>query len=224
MMILLLIMICITMTTKTTGKVVYNRIRKELKEIPSDIQNNANEILLQYNRIRIIPPKVFFNLTKCKVINLRNNELHTIEFDGLKGLKKLKQLYLQNNKLTFIGFGTFQGVRKSLQFLNVDHNLLSTVKPATFTCFIKLRWLFLEYNSLTLLDARLFQYVRKSLEKLHLYGNWFLRKIHPNALQGLKVEMLNVENSQIEIIQNDTFLGVDNPINHIKHIKFLAMQ
>lgn len=95
-------------------------------------------------------PHAIFSLTNLQELDLKSNNIQTIEeIISLQHLKLLTCLKLWHNKITMISSPI--GQIKSLESLYLSHNKLESLHPALFS-LPKLRYLDVSHNSITVLQ------------------------------------------------------------------------
>ncbi|CAH8498302.1 unnamed protein product [Schistosoma turkestanicum] len=67
-------------------------------------------LILSYNKLRELPPRIFEKLTNLKTIVLSYNNLQCIHPEAFHGLSNLRVLILQGNNISIIPEGTFNGL------------------------------------------------------------------------------------------------------------------
>lgn len=153
-------------------------------------------------------------------LNLDNNQLHTIGRDAFKGLHKLKKLNLQRNFincLTDCSFITYGATLKSLIFLDLTDNVITSHNNnAQFrgNVFPKLRTLILKNNRIEVLQPGMFDQLG-TLKVLDLTEN-HLHTIEPGTFQSLHSlhKLFIQESKHLRILSNGTFRGLRN-LHHL---------
>ena len=78
---------------------------KGLMNVPDGISADVTHVYLDLNFISEIKMNTFSHLKICIILNLTNNEIHTIEDGGFNGLLRIHVLVLNDNKLTSLTHG-----------------------------------------------------------------------------------------------------------------------
>jgi len=85
--------------------------------------------------------------------------------------RSLKYLDLYCNSLSSITEHTFSGLWYSLEGLNVENNVISSISGQAFSGFQKLKDVNLGYNQVSILPSKTFTYLTASGCWVYLYGN-----------------------------------------------------
>lgn len=117
-------------------------------------------------------------------MNLRNNQIATIDPETFSHTKKLENLFITNNQLTTIDSRLFNGLTE-LNWLELNENKISTLESGCFADLDKLSILHLEDNNLTAVDR----------EKVGLTNSTDLI-----IFQGNTTRKFNEEESQVLIL------------------------
>ena len=102
---------------------IINLDNQKLKQVPSDLQLDLENLSMANNKLRDFPASLF-QYKEIKYLNLSNNRIRNIQFD-FANLNKLIWLNLSNNSLK-----TMQGnisELKQLQFLDLSGNALKNI-------------------------------------------------------------------------------------------------
>ncbi|KAL0853154.1 hypothetical protein ABMA27_012914 [Loxostege sticticalis] len=105
---------------------------------------------LQGNNITIVFQSDFQNMKDLKILQLSENQIHTIERDAFLELNGLERLDLSRNELTAISRRTFRGLT-ALKSLHLDGNQLKCVDEKALEHLKSLEVLTLNNNNLTYL-------------------------------------------------------------------------
>jgi hypothetical protein len=82
------------------------------------------------------------DLNNLVILDLRNNQIRSIEPNTFNGLNKLTYLYLQNNQIASIDVNTFKGLTK-LTDLRLDGNLFNEIDNVSNKIFKGIKFLML---------------------------------------------------------------------------------
>lgn len=158
-----------------------------MSEIPRDIPAEARDVYLYRNSIRFVPAGVLDHLSLCEVLDMRRNEISSIDplaFVGMISLIEielrqnkihniipgtfLKQvyvthLYMPSNLITVVKYGTFKGL-KSLLKLSLGDNKILRVEPGGFDFLYSVQEIYLYENKLTSVSADLFLNLPRPLQ------------------------------------------------------------
>ena len=128
---------------------------KGLTDVPDNIPADATHVHLDLNFISEIKMNVFSHLNICVLLNLTNNEIHTIENGGFNGLNRTRYLILNDNKLTSLTHGMLKGL-EAIRTLKICCNKISTIEDELFSEMSMLGILDLSQNQLTSIRRKTF--------------------------------------------------------------------
>ncbi|XP_059416450.1 volume-regulated anion channel subunit LRRC8D-like [Carassius carassius] len=132
---------------------------------------NLAELELQNCELERIPHAIF-SLTNLQELDLKSNNIHTIEeVISFQHLKRLNCLKLWHNKIISIPLSISHV--KNLEFLYLSHNKLETL-PTTLFSLLKLRYLDVSQNSIVVIPPEV----------------GFLQNLQHFAITGNKVEVV----------------------------------
>ena len=151
------------------------------------------------------------NLTKLKVLDLRNNQITKLDFTLPSSLEKL---WLLENKIEGIKSGTFRNLENlkelslSVADIPTDIDLAKKLKNNK-----KLESLYLEGNSKTKISSDLLE-DKKCIKSLDLI-NHDIKTITKELFKGLRtLEVLCLKRNNIRAIEPNAFEDLEN-LNHI---------
>jgi Leucine-rich repeat (LRR) protein len=150
-----------------------------------------------------------------EVLDLSNNEFHSLGQMQFVSQLKLQQLNLSNNFVASLHSNTFVGPR-ALQTLDLSHNILGAIHNDTFSGLTSLVELRLSYNKIGSISSEAFSGLSR-LRVLNLDHN-LLESIDPTwmfALENLRFFYLN--NNLISHIADDSF----RPLSALKVLSVL---
>ncbi|XP_046870931.1 toll-like receptor 8b [Hypomesus transpacificus] len=113
---------------------VFDCSNRKISNIPKGIGWNATDLTLSGNLIEKISAASFWNLRNLEFLDLGFNRPKSpkqplkIKKDTFSGMRKLRELHLNGNSLATVPGGLPSG----LQFLNLNSNLITRVKPGDF--------------------------------------------------------------------------------------------
>ncbi|XP_062865904.1 SLIT and NTRK-like protein 1 [Trichomycterus rosablanca] len=125
-------------------------------------------------------------------LNLRDNNIHAMKRNQLKGYANLNLLDLGGNNIKSIDNGTFQNLSE-LRWLYMDKNYLDSVVPDMFAGLQNLEYLSLEYNDIQSVVAGAFS-LMPSLRVLFLNNN-LLKTLPADAFSGISLSKISLHNN-----------------------------
>ena len=143
---------------------------KGLMDVPDGISADVMHVYLDLNFISEIKMNAFSHLKICLLLNLTNNEIHTIENGGFNGLLSIIELVLNDNKLTSLTHGMLQGL-KAVKILKICCNKISTIEDEIFSEMFRLGILDLSKNQLTRIRRKTFSGIKRCRLILYLQEN-----------------------------------------------------
>jgi Leucine-rich repeat (LRR) protein len=180
-------------------------------------------ISLRNNKIESIQNNSFCYCYDLFILDLAYNSISYINENTFKGLINLKYLLINNNKLTFIEMYSFKWFG-FLILLDLSKNNLNEIKCNIFSNSQK--WLiYLDNNKISWIENNAFKNI-SSLISINLNNN-SLNEINTKSFDMLILELmfsynkvkrmkkienillrdiLNLDNNEIELIDNDTFI------------------
>ena len=108
---------------------------------------NLEKLNLMSNRISLIERGTFEDLRQLIMLNLNNNQVHTLDPLAYSGLDNLQKLYMESNHLSLIPRSAFVRMH-SLRHINLARNNLSDISSRMFVGVSKLEELFLSDNNI----------------------------------------------------------------------------
>uniref|UniRef100_A0A8C2BMF3 Slit homolog 1 protein n=1 Tax=Cyprinus carpio TaxID=7962 RepID=A0A8C2BMF3_CYPCA len=135
-----------------------------------------NEIRLEQNSIKVIPPGAFAPYKRLRRIDLSNNQITELASDSFQGLRSLNSLVLYGNKISELPKGLFDGLF-SLQLLLLNANKINCLRVDSFQDLQNLNLLSLYDNKLQTIAKGTFSSLR-AIQTLHLAQNPFMCDCH----------------------------------------------
>ncbi|XP_030764499.1 chaoptin-like isoform X2 [Sitophilus oryzae] len=181
------------------------------------------KIDLSENYLKFLPTIPFNNSIYIKDLNLALNDFITIAPNSFSGLE-CRRIILSYNQIEKIEDDAFQGISEILEYLDLNHNRLTTI-PSAITQLTSIKYLYLSFNYLNEFPEETLESFKDSLKALSLSGN-HLSKIPSSALRNCsKITYLNIGFNQIHKIYEDDFIDWGNSIqtlilnnNRISHL------
>ena len=149
-----------------------NRTFSDLKQLV--------ELKLRSNKLQRISPSAFSGLARLRMLHLDSNLLETLDRSWLEPLQSLRFLYLSENRFSQLSAKTFQPLI-ALRVVDLSANRLISVEHGTFTR--SLDTLDLSHNLLSDVPTLAMAEAQK-LKHLDLSSNP-IEQIGPNAFQNL---------------------------------------
>lgn len=170
----------------------------------------VQQIVLQHNRIRSIPPNSISGLQHLKHIDLSHNQLGVLLDNTFATLEHLEVVNLSFNRLVSLPPGLF-ATTHHLRELNLANNSIGTLNIKAFSNLTKLQVLNLSSNSLdeNWIKPGIFS-VLTNLLFLDLSSN-HISRIESKLLSDLtKLQVLNLEHNRIHTISSNAFTSQIN--------------
>ncbi|XP_055372286.1 protein slit-like isoform X2 [Condylostylus longicornis] len=149
---------------------------RNLIQVPRNIPPEVEKLDLSGNNITIIFDSDFQHLSRLRVLQITDNEIHTIEKGAMNELTSLVRLDLSNNEIRAMPRGILKGA-VSLKTLQLDNNQIMCVDELAFKGLFDLEILTLNNNNLTLLPQNVLNDL-DSLRALRLSENPFACDCH----------------------------------------------
>ncbi|XP_029856599.1 prolargin isoform X1 [Aquila chrysaetos chrysaetos] len=166
--------------------------KNQLKEVPSFLPPNLEQLRLSRNQISKIPAGVFNKLENLVLLDLHHNKLSDGVFNKntFKGLKNLMQLNLAHNILRKMP----PGVPNAIHQLFLDRNNIEDIPSDYFKEFPNLAFIRLNYNQISDKGLPKNSFNLTNLLVLHLAHN----KLTNVPFISPKLEHLYLNNNSIE--------------------------
>ncbi|XP_063068819.1 SLIT and NTRK-like protein 1 [Engraulis encrasicolus] len=145
-------------------------------------------------------------------LDLRDNNIHTVKKNHLRGYTSLTVLSLGENNIKTIENGTFQNLTE-LRWLYMDKNYLDTLMAEMFVGLQNLEYLSLEYNNIQLITPGAFNPM-PILRVLFLNNN-LLKSLPVDVFQGVALSKISLHNNYLTYIPVS---GVLDQLNSIIQI------
>ncbi|XP_031697548.1 toll-like receptor 13, partial [Anarrhichthys ocellatus] len=121
--------------------------KSNLHAVPSDIPSTVQGFYLAENKISILKPPNFKNLSILTQLDLKRNYISQIHRGAFVDLISLKKFNLNNNRLVVLGDDLFQGL-SNLTELRLIHNRIKSVSSTSFKSLTSLTFLDISKNKL----------------------------------------------------------------------------
>lgn len=160
-----------------------NKIVALPSELFRDQSNSLEEILLHDNKITVLSPNLFSNLSQLQVLDVSKNQLTSswVNRNTLKGLIRLVLLDLSFNQINKLDLNIFTDLF-SLQVLNLCHNQIEVLSTDTFALLNNLHKLYLSHNKIKYLDAYSLNHLY-TLSELAIDNN-LITDLHPDTFRN----------------------------------------
>lgn len=219
-----------------------------IKQIPGamfESQHASLEtLLLNNNKLEVIPKAAFANLQTLKYLNLNRNQIHVIGNYSFGYMANLFEIYLAENRIHTVEFYAFHIDVRSLvgpglvEKLDLSRNQLTGLNASMFYYLTNLRYLLLNNNQIARVDAQTFAGVHylieidlsfNRLQELDfMYSRNFshLRylKLSNNRLGVLKpgqfvhlkaLNLLDLSSNKLKYISDCAFVGLEASIKRL---------
>jgi len=133
------------------------------------IPTTTTDLRLDENKIQVLPPHVFFNLSQLKDLDLSRNQIDKLPEQVFAQLTNLQYLYLYGNKIQILPPDIFFNLSR-LTTLALDGNKIQNLPPHIFVNLSELERLFLGWNKIQFLPPDIFFNLSK-LSSLSLSEN-----------------------------------------------------
>ncbi|KAJ7330044.1 hypothetical protein JRQ81_016218 [Phrynocephalus forsythii] len=199
-----------------------NCVCKNLQSIPKGFPGNTQLLDLRQNEFHSIPKGSFPNLSNLTSLHLQNCKIATLQPGAFQDLKNLIYLYLSNNNISSLDAAVFKGLTQ-LTYLYLDHNGFTQMPEGVFRLLPNLLALHLQHNSIRLMSENAMTGMEK-LRWLYLTGNC-IAQVPPKALTHAKMlEKLHLDENSLPEVPTKSLSGL--PMlselklskNPIKHI------
>ena len=118
---------------------------------------------------------------ESRMLELMENNLHTLYSQMFIDLKSLLHLDLNFNNISLIQEDAFLGL-DNLKLLSIEHNMLTSLKFGVFKGLTSLGELYIGYNYIQAIDEGV---LPSQINKLSLVFSHQLRKLENGSLAGL---------------------------------------
>lgn len=153
------------------------------------------------NHLQTVPAGVFNGSLQIRDLHLDLNYLRTLPAQALRGCNTVR-LFLGNNRLETLDERAFVGVGHTLEYLDLEANLLG-VFPHALRHLKRLRYLYLAQNGLRALANDSLHAFAGTMRALSLAGN-HLEEMPSSALRALrKLSHLNVGYNRIAELREE---------------------
>ncbi|XP_074865956.1 chondroadherin-like protein [Carettochelys insculpta] len=176
------------------------------REIPRGFPGSTQLLDLHQNELHSVPKAAFPGLQQLVSLHLQSCKITELQPGAFQGLKKLVYLYLSNNSLTAIDAAAFDGAPQ-LSYLYLDHNRFTRIPRGAFSLLPNLFSLHLQHNSISqLLDGDLTG--AGQLRWVYLSGNRITR-VSPRALSPAKMlEKLHLDENLLQEVPTGSLRGL----------------
>lgn len=157
---------------------------------------NITNLQLQYNRLKVLPEKIFFNNTMLKELNLNFNFIEVLQETLLINQKYLEKLSLYQNNITIIPENFFK-YTISIKTLVLGRNNIQHFSKELFRFLPNLESIDLSENKLSnfMLDINI------DIKYIFLSHNNFSSAPWLNYANHLKLETFDLEYNKIKYFQ-----------------------
>ena len=181
----------------------------ELREVPPRVFEDlpgVDWLFLNGNRLTELPPGVFSDLSGMTYLNLEANQLDTIRTGTFAGLSVLPALSISSNRLTAVPTAAFGDVA-GLQRLYLADNRISDLTPRGFSSLSGLTLLDLSRNPLGNLEASDFSGL-PDLDELRLSDVGLAELPRGLFSEVGGIEVLHLRDNRLNELSAGAFLGL----------------
>lgn len=178
---------------------VRDNIISKLADIRLANKLRLEKLDISSNTIEILPAYLFNGSVHVKAINFDKNFIRAIPADAFRSLGSI-HMVLAFNQIENISEGGFNGLENTLEYLDLEHNLLKEF-PKALETLNRLRYLYLTSNEIGEMDMTM----PNTLRVLSLAANNFT-SIPSNSLQTCTdLSYLNMGYNKIAEIEENCF-------------------
>ncbi|KAG8260799.1 biological adhesion [Homalodisca vitripennis] len=149
--------------------------------------------------------QIFNSSVVIRDLNLDSNHITTLNDNVFYGTKA-GRIILAMNKIDNISQGAFSGLEDTLEYIDLERNLLAKF-PNAISHLRKLKYLYLPMNKITKLDNHEFTNFSKSLKAVSLAGNQFDHVPQQALEKCVKLTHVNLGYNLIRELKQDDFIG-----------------
>ena len=120
------------------------------------------------NLITEIPPGMYRHMAILLAVQMKNNSISALGPFIFEGLHSLEAIQLQMNSISDLSPFSFQGELNLVEFINLGHNMITSIPAALFSKLPSLRYLLLDWNHIANIGN---QALPQSVQYLILRGN-----------------------------------------------------
>lgn len=131
--------------------------------------HNLLQLRLNLNRLKVIAPRTFNELTALNVLDFSSNEIVSLANGTFANLTKLQDLKLASNRITVIQDRLFEPLENLIN-LDLSYNAIASIPENAFRNMTLLKSLDISSNNLSSIAANCFQY-NVELKLLQASGN-----------------------------------------------------
>ncbi|XP_063596618.1 chaoptin-like [Penaeus indicus] len=173
-------------------------------------ERSLQTLVLAENSLTILPEGIFRTLENLKTLNLRGNNIMTINPRAFQGSSShLAHINLANNLLTTIPFEAMSEVR-NIQTLNLARNMITQTYEVLYTGSLSMDTLVLDFNQIESLQPYSFQNFG-NINRTSLRGNP-LTHISEDAFKDAKIKELYLHDCDLWSISEKAFGGLESTL------------
>ncbi|XP_078675488.1 uncharacterized protein LOC144913138 isoform X1 [Branchiostoma floridae x Branchiostoma belcheri] len=190
------------------------------QNLPEDMFQGLNELvsLKLTARITKVPHGLFRNLTRLRVLWIREFQVRYLPIGIFDSLRELEQVWIEETTITLLRGNTFSNQNK-LMFVHLNNNQLSRLPVNLFSNQPALTLLHLQWNPFQTLDYRVFTWMTElrelGVDSYHM-TSWLpnlmnLPKGHFENLEILVTFLLNEDHYDSTRVEWDTMVYSRDP-------------
>ncbi|XP_061495234.1 chondroadherin-like protein isoform X2 [Rhineura floridana] len=181
---------------------------RNFQSIPKGFPSNTQLLDLHNNEFHSIPKGSFLGLKNLTSLHLQNCKIAALKPGAFQDLTKLVYLYLSNNGISSLDADVFKGATQ-LSYLYLDHNGFTQIPKGTFSLLPNLFALYLQHNSIGQLTDNDLAGLEK-LQWLYLTGNR-ITHVSAKALgQAKLLEKLHLDENFLQEVPTKSLRGLPN--------------
>ncbi|GIY61161.1 protein artichoke [Caerostris darwini] len=180
-----------------------------IKRIPPGIfpvMNSLLHLYLDYNNLTHLERGSFKGLLTLRTLSLGYNNISVVPWEALEDMSSLQYLYLHGNNLTKLGRKAFGNLPVVFE-LRLDHNHINNVTVNTFEGMLQLIKLNMSFNNISYIPPSTFQGLvsLRNLDISHNKISSLENKTNGILEDCLSLNIFNVSHNQMSFISERSF-------------------
>ncbi|CAC5400935.1 unnamed protein product [Mytilus coruscus] len=183
---------------KPCGSIVADCSNGNLTQVPKNLSDNINVLILDHNEIVVIENDTFSNLKVLIELTINNNKLESLQSKAFIGLRSLKTLKMSGNNLDFPAYTpTLFSFIANISLLDISRNL-------NFSNNAKLSTNYPDKALGVLVNLEI---LAIDLRPMPVFGEGFKK-------MG-KLKVLEFNNCKVEVLKYSTFINFNRRIEYL---------